>query len=76
MNNIRRKRLNKLNEQLSEILIDLDELRSEEEEYLYNIPENLQCSDRYEKSENAFDNLEEAYSNLEEVINCIECSCE
>lgn len=76
MNNIRRKKLNKLNEQLSEMLIVLDELRTEEEEYLYNVPENLQYSERYEKAENAFDNLEEAYSNLEETINCIECSCE
>lgn len=76
MNNARRKNLNKLNEQLMEIMMALDEIKTEEEDYLYNIPENLQNSERYEKAENAFDNLEEAYSNLEEVINCIECSCE
>lgn len=72
MNNIRRKKLHKLQEQLKEILDCLDELKSEEETYLYNIPDNLQGSERYERAENAVSNLEDACTSLEDVISSIE----
>lgn len=52
MNKARRKKLRTLAEQLDDIMIELEMLKGEEETYLYNIPENLQGSDRYEAAEN------------------------
>jgi phage shock protein A len=74
MNKARRKDINKLIEKLQslqgdlEVLMEeLENIKTEEEDYLDNIPENLQSSERYEKAENAVDNLETAYGELEEM---------
>lgn len=74
MNNVRRKQIDKV---LSEIEIlrgafdDLKEavgeIRDEEQEYLDNIPENLQASERYELAEEAVSNLDSAYDLLDEL---------
>ena len=48
MNNIRRKSLRDIAEQLEELKASLEELQEEEEEYRDNMPENLQGSERYE----------------------------
>ena len=45
MNNPRRKALSQLKEQIEEIQSVLEELLEEEQEYLDNIPENLQGSE-------------------------------
>lgn len=45
----------------------IEALRDEEQEYMENIPENLQNSDRYYVAEAAFDNLDEAVQNLEDI---------
>ena len=37
-----------------------------------NIPENLQCSERYVRAENAADALDSAMSSLEDVLDYIE----
>lgn len=76
MNKARRKKLRTLVEQLDDIMIELEMLKDEEETYLYNIPENLQGSDRYEAAETAIDNLDTACDDLDEVIRSIEDVCE
>lgn len=75
MNNARRKKLRTLADQLGEIMTELEMLKEEEETYLYNIPENLQGSERYEAAESAIDNLDTACDDLDEVINSIEEAC-
>lgn len=68
MNNARRKRICKIVDSLNELKDQIDELHSEEEEVLDNIPESLQGTERYEIAENAVDMLESASSGLEDVI--------
>lgn len=68
MNNARRKRICKIADALNELKSQIDELHSEEEEVLDNIPESLHGTERYEIAENAVDMLESASSGLEDVI--------
>ena len=83
MNKLRRKSIYNVIQKLEKILNNLndvnlikiingiiDEIQSildEEECVLYNIPENLQNSFRYEESENACDCLSDAVSELEDI---------
>ena len=72
MNKARRKTLQELYDIITEAKDKLDAVRDEEEEYKDNIPENLQCSERYERAEAAVDALESAVSSLEEALDYIE----
>ncbi len=76
MNNPRRKQLAEISEKLSELRSMLESVKDEEEEYMGNIPENLQSSERYEKAENAVDNLDAALDSLDEAISSIESASE
>ena len=76
MNKPRRKYLQVLLVQLTEIRDTLEAIKDEEEEYRDNMPENLQGSERYEKADTVCDDLCDAVSNLEEVIANIENSIE
>lgn len=80
MNNVRRKKISKLINEL-EILNDnynqewlnrcigvLEDIKNEEEEAFDNMPEGLQYSSRGIDAEAAIDNLEEALGYLEEAI--------
>ena len=71
MNNTRRKEIRNIMDELEtmagkldDLYSWLDELKSEEEEYRDNIPENLQGGIRYEESEEASDNMEYASDAL------------
>lgn len=71
MNNTRRKEIRNIIDELEtmagrldDLYSWLDELKSEEEEYRDNIPENLQGGIRYEESEEASDNMEYASDAL------------
>ena len=72
MNKARRKTIQELYEIIKQAKDKLDAVRDEEEEYKDNIPENLQCSERYERAEAAVDALESAVSSLEEALDYIE----
>ena len=61
------KRLNDVQAEMEAILEDVDGLKDEEQEYLDNMPENLQGSDRYSAAEEAVGNLEAARDTLEEL---------
>ena len=90
MNKARRKelmnlraRIEELQSEISYIQETLCGLRDEEQEYVDNMPENLQGSERMEKAEEAVSNLEEAYTTLEsmydeagEVADSIDAACE
>lgn len=74
MNKIRRKnlaeiieRLETLKSDLEDLASDLETLKDEEEEYMENIPENLQGGEKYERAEAAFDALDGAVSDLEDI---------
>lgn len=76
MNNIRRKSLNEIKDKIDDLRIDLEQLLEEEQDYLDNIPENMQSGERYEKAEDAVSALEEAVSSLEEAVDSIDTAVE
>lgn len=67
MNNDRRKRIEKVQEQIEGLLAEIEELRDEEQEALENLPESLQETERGERMQTAVDALDEAYTNLDSV---------
>lgn len=71
MNAPRRKNLQKVIDMLEALKSDVETARDEEKEYRDNIPENMQESDRYYKSDEACDNLNYAMDNFDELIDFI-----
>ena len=67
MNNDRRKRIEKAQKTLAELLTEIEELRDEEQEALENLPESLQETERGERMQTAADALDDAYTNLDSV---------
>lgn len=76
MNKARRKELAEVIQKLNQVrdksdlyneISTLEDIKSDEESYYDNIPENLQYSQRAEASEEAIDNLDEALDLLNEV---------
>ncbi len=72
MNRTRRKCLANLSELLEELRISVETLRDEEQEYMDNMPENLQGSERYEVAEAAISNLDDAMDSIGDAISSIE----
>lgn len=79
MNNQRRKRINKVKEQLSNLITELHDIQIDEEMAFDNMLEGLQCSQRGMDSEDAIScledangSLEEAASNIEDTINALD----
>ena len=72
MNRTRRKCLANLSEILEELKISVETLRDEEQDYMDNMPENFQSSERYEAAEEAVSNLDDALNSLDEAISSIE----
>ena len=58
--------------QLRQIASDIDQLRSDEEDYMWNIPENLQESDRYYAADAAVDNLDSAAERVGDAADELE----
>ena len=52
--------------------MQLEEIQTEEEEYRDNIPENFQCGERYERTEEICESLSDAVSSLEDATSSIE----
>lgn len=72
MNNDRRKALagvrgeiEELQERVSSIVTQLEELKDEEQEYFDNMPESLQGGEKGDMAAEAVSNLENAISDLE-----------
>lgn len=76
MNKVRRKALTELAEQFEALKENLEAIMEEEEEYRDSIPENLQGSERYEKSDEACDNLSNAVDAVDEILEYLEAAQE
>ena len=76
MNKARRKELNRAVELLEEAQSIIESCRDEEQEYMDNMPENLQESEKYYAAEEAVNNMDEAYDKIDEVINSVESAME
>ena len=68
MNNSRRKELEKAVNLLEEAQSIIENCRDEEQDYLDNMPENLQSSEKHDMAEEAVNNLESACEYLSDVI--------
>lgn len=53
---------------LKRILMDIEHLQNEEEDYRDNIPENMQGGDRYERADEACDNMSYACDYINEAM--------
>ena len=72
MNKQRRKDIDTLIQALEEIREQIQFVLEEEQEYLDNIPENLQNSERYETAQTAVSELEEADGSIDDIIEHLE----
>lgn len=72
MNKQRRKDIDTIIQNLEGIREQIQMVLEEEQEYLDNIPENLQNSDRYETAETAVQELEEADGSIDDIIEHLE----
>ncbi len=68
MNKQRRKEIDNLISDAIRLETSIEDLLDEEQDYLDNIPENLQSSDKAEIAENAISCLEEALSNIQDLL--------
>lgn len=76
MNRQRRKALQDIIDQLETLRIQLETLLAEEEDYRDNFPENLQNSERYERTEAIRENLSDAVDEMEQAASDIEDAIE
>ena len=76
MNSSRRRQLNNILSKVDLLKEELQSILNDEEEYKDNMPENLQGSEKFEKTESACEAMQEALDQLEEVINNIETAQE
>ena len=68
MNKQRRKDIDAIIERLESIREEIITVRDEEQDYLDNIPKNLQNSERYEIADNAVRELDDAEASLDDII--------
>lgn len=76
MNKDRTKRLCMAADLLQISLEDISKVIDEEEDALYNIPENLQYSESYEKREDVIDLLKDSVEDIESAIKSVYKSVE
>ena len=76
MNKARRKELSRAVELLGEAQSIIESCRDEEQEYMDNMPENLQESEKYCAAEEAVNNMDEAYDKIGEAIDSVESAME
>ena len=72
MNKQRRKELEALAEKVRELMGKIEDLKSEEEEYMDNMPESLQQSEKYYAAESAVDFMDSALTGLEDIAGQLE----
>ena len=72
MNKLCRKTLQKIFDQLSDLREEIEAVKEEEDGSRENIPENLQGSERYERSETASSNMDEAMEYISSACDSLE----
>lgn len=65
-----------LKAKIEEVKTDIETIRDEEQEYMDNMPESLQSSDKYYAAEAAISNLESALEPLSELESAMEADFE
>lgn len=68
MNNTRRKSLRELIERTEGIKLEIEELRTEEEEYYNNMPSSVQDGEKGDRAQTVIEYLDEAMTAAGDVI--------
>ena len=68
MNNTRRKHIRDLIEKMEGIKSEIEEIRTEEEEYYNNMPEAFQDGDKGDRAQTVIEYLDEAMTAAGDVI--------
>lgn len=68
MNNTRRKNLRELIEKTEGLKLEIEELRTEEEEYYNNMPEAFQDGEKGDRAQTVIEYLDEAMTAAGDVI--------
>lgn len=68
MNNTRRKSLRELIERTEGIKLEIEELRTEEEEYYNNMPESFQDGEKGDRAQTVIEYLDEAMTAAGDMI--------
>lgn len=68
MNNTRRKNLRELIEKTEGLKLEIEELRTEEEEYYNNMPEAFQDGEKGDRAQTVIEYLDEAITAAGDVI--------
>lgn len=68
MNNTRRKSLRELIEKTEGLKLEIEEIRTEEEEYYNNMPEAFQDGDKGDRAQTVIEYLDEAMTAAGDVI--------
>ena len=68
MNNTRRKSLQELIEKTEGLKLEIEELRTEEEEYYNNMPESFQDGEKGDRAQTVIEYLDEAMTAAGDVI--------
>lgn len=76
MNDKRRSVLKRALDLLRQASELVSSVKEDEEDALYNMPDNLQLSERYEKMEDAISALEDTEESIESAIEKIETASE
>lgn len=71
MNKQRKAEIKKQIGYLNNVIVGVNKILDDENDYFENIPENLQTSLRADASEEAIDQLTEAIDNLNEALECL-----
>lgn len=67
MNNLRRKRILKVAEQLDDLNRELDELQQEEQDAFDNLPESLQYSEKGETMEEHISEIQDVIGEVDDI---------
>ena len=72
MNKIRRKALGEIRDRLEVIIGDIGNLRDEEQDYIDNMPENMQGGERAAAADEAVNQMEQAIGSIEDANSAID----
>ena len=76
MNKQRRKDIQEIRAEIEALRERVENIGGDEREYIDNMPEGIQMSERGEKAEDAAANLEYAQSSLEEALDYLDSAAE
>lgn len=76
MNKDRRKEIQNIIDKIEDLKEEIENVMNDEQEYIDNMPENLQGSEKCEAAESAVYNMESAYDYLTEACEALETARE